>query len=62
MKTFLRLLPLLFLSALACQGATPAKTNGPASRFGFGGPEIFPVDYQIAHLHAADFDGDGLND
>ena len=62
MKTFFRLLPLLLLSALAVQGATPAKTNASASRFGFGGPEIFPVDYQIAHLHAADFDGDGLND
>jgi hypothetical protein len=30
--------------------------------FGFTGPEIFPVDNQISQLHAADMDGDGLND
>lgn len=55
MNTRLCLLPLL-LAALAAHGAAPA------SRFGFAGPEIFPVDFQIAHLHAADFDGDGLRD
>ena len=32
------------------------------NRFGFTGPEIFPIDNQIALLHAADLDGDGLND
>ena len=62
MKICSHLVPLLLLSALAVQGATPARTNAPASRFGFTGPEVFPVDYQIAHLHAADFDGDGLRD
>jgi hypothetical protein len=30
--------------------------------FGFTGPEIFPIDNQIALLHAADLDGDGLTD
>jgi hypothetical protein len=30
--------------------------------FGFTGPEIFPIDQQIALLHVADLDGDGLND
>jgi hypothetical protein len=30
--------------------------------FGFNGPEIFPIDSQISQLHAADIDGDGLND
>jgi hypothetical protein len=30
--------------------------------FGFSGPEIFPIDDQINLLHAADLDGDGLND
>ena len=29
---------------------------------GFSGPEIFPVDDEISLLHAADLDGDGLND
>jgi len=32
------------------------------NRFGFNGPEIFPIDQQISLLHAADLDGDGLND
>ena len=38
--------------------AEAAITN----RFGFTGPEIFPIDPQIAMVHAADLDGDGLND
>jgi hypothetical protein len=37
-----------------------AQTNTP--KFGFTGPEIFPIDDQIGLLHAADLDGDGLND
>ena len=37
-----------------------ANTN--ACRFGFTGPEIFPIDPQISQLHVADLDGDGLND
>lgn len=32
------------------------------NRFGFGGPEVFPLDYSIGFLHVADLDGDGLND
>src|SRR5574337_700388 len=35
-----------------------SKTN----RFGFSGPEIFPIDPQISQLRVADLDGDGLND
>jgi hypothetical protein len=34
----------------------------PANRFGFSGPEIFPIDHAIGLLQAADFDGDGLKD
>ena len=30
--------------------------------FGFTGPEIFPIDQQIALMHVTDIDGDGLND
>jgi hypothetical protein len=33
-----------------------------SNRFGFTGPEIFPIDNQISQLHWADLDGDGLND
>ena len=32
------------------------------NRFGFRGPEVFPLEYGIAFLHVADLDGDGLND
>jgi hypothetical protein len=35
-----------------------AETNA----FGFTGPEIYPLDPAITLLHAADMDGDGLND
>ncbi len=38
--------------------AKPADTN----RFGFTGPELFPIDPDISNLHVADLDGDGLND
>lgn len=33
-----------------------------AQTFGFTGKEIYPVDSQFSLLHAADIDGDGLND
>lgn len=33
-----------------------------ASRFGFTGREIFPIENQISQLHVADLDGDRLND
>lgn len=47
----------LLWTASAVVAADPA-TN----RFGFTGPEIFPIDSQIGLLHAADMDGDGLTD
>ena len=37
-----------------------ANTN--ENRFGFLGPEIFPIDNGITQLRVADLDGDGLND
>lgn len=39
-----------------------AQSGGGTNRFSFTGPEIFPIDPQIAHLRAADLDGDGLED
>jgi hypothetical protein len=45
-----------FRLAFAVRGET--ATNS----FGFTGPEIYPIDDQISLLHAADLDGDGLND
>jgi len=46
------------LWALAIAHAPAQTTN----RFGFRGPEIFPIDNQITQLRVADLDGDGLND
>ena len=42
--------------------AVAARADEVTNRFGFTGPEIFPIDNQIGLLHAADIDGDGLND
>lgn len=39
-----------------------ARAEISTNRFGFTGPEIFPIDGGIGLLHAADLDGDGLND
>src|ERR1041384_6602407 len=46
-----------FASAMA---ASAQNTN--SLRFGFSGPEIFPIDFQIGNLHAADLNGDGRLD
>src|ERR1700689_526396 len=42
--------------------ASLAGAADVTNRFGFTGPEIFPIDSQVSLLHAADLDGDGLND
>src|SRR6266542_4350465 len=55
-KRILSALPLL--GTIAITGRADSGTN----RFGFTGPEIFPIDNQIGHLRAADLDGDGLLD
>lgn len=54
---------LFLLGGLACvlSFAAPAATNAPPE-FGFAGKEVFPVDYYIGLLHAADVDGDGRTD
>ena len=51
------ILPALILG-LVSAGRAENATNS----FGFSGREIFPIDDQISLLHAADLDGDGLND
>ena len=48
---------LVLVSCLTGFGET---TN--LNRFGFKGPEIFPIDNQLSQLRVADLDGDGLND
>jgi hypothetical protein len=42
--------------------ASTAAAQEPTNRFGFTGPEIFPIDNQISLLRSADLNGDGLND
>jgi hypothetical protein len=50
----------VWLGAAVC---APLRTFADdTNRFGFTGPEIFPIDSQISLLHAADLDGDGLTD
>src|SRR6516225_6325795 len=39
-----------------------AWAQEPTNRFGFTGPEIFPIDNQISLMRSADLNGDGLND
>src|SRR6516162_9180037 len=41
---------------------TLQAADSATNRFGFTGPEIFPLDTQGSGLHAADLDGDGLLD
>jgi FG-GAP-like repeat len=49
-------------AVLAAAVSFPASAATVTNLFGFSGKEIFPVDPQINNLHAADLDGDGLND
>ncbi len=50
------------LAALVFVSAFAGRGENATNNFGFTGPEIFPIDDQISLLHAADLDGDGLND
>jgi hypothetical protein len=50
------------VAAVAAGFVLMGHTETATNHFGFTGPEIFPIDNQISLLHAADLDGDGLND
>lgn len=52
----------LLLGGLGCLAWMGAVLADSTNRFGFGGPEVFPLEYGIAFLHVTDLDGDGLND
>lgn len=56
----------LLVQTALCLGAALFTTATIAAdltnRFGFSGPEIFPIDNQIGLLRSADLNGDGLND
>ncbi len=62
MMQAMKLSRLAALSALFFASAFVVRGGGATNGFGFTGPEIFPIDDQIDLLHAADLDGDGLND
>jgi hypothetical protein len=51
-----------FILLLAGNYCSASGTATNLNRFGFTGPEIFPIDPQISQLRVADLDGDGLND
>ena len=42
--------------------ATARGGSGETNTFGFTGPEFYPMENAVTLLHAADMDGDGLND
>ena len=52
----------LVLGSAVCGLILAAGAAEDAVTFGFSGPETFPIDPAISQLHAADIDGDGLND
>jgi hypothetical protein len=56
------LLPGLACGLVWLGGLLPAAADALTNRLGFTGPEIFPIETQIGLIHAADLDGDGLND
>jgi hypothetical protein len=49
-------------TVLVCGETMTSRADEAGSKFGFRGPEIFPIDPAISLLHAADLDGDGLQD
>ncbi len=61
MKSLLRFV-VSVLAAHVLAGVGVGRAEAVPPRFGFTGPEIFPIDSAIGLLHAADLDGDGLKD
>ncbi|HLH55709.1 MAG TPA: VCBS repeat-containing protein [Verrucomicrobiae bacterium] len=57
-----RLLTSLALICAALHTSQGLCDTTNLNRFGFTGPEIFPIDNQLSQLRVADLDGDGLND
>ncbi|HEX5400317.1 MAG TPA: VCBS repeat-containing protein, partial [Verrucomicrobiae bacterium] len=50
------------LAALLSSFAVAVHGQPATNNYNFTGPEIYPIDDHIALLHAADLNGDGLND
>jgi FG-GAP-like repeat len=66
LKTVINLCPTLsghaFWGIVLFVGTAVLAADTNRARFGFTGPEIFPIDNQMSQLRVADLDGDGLND
>src|SRR5208283_3041674 len=63
--SFMRVIKLSHCVALAASVfslAFAARGETATNSFGFSGHETYPIDDGISLLHAADLDGDGLND
>ena len=50
------------LTALVLAFVSAVRGGNATNSLGFTGPEFYPIDDGINLLHAADLDGDGLND
>lgn len=55
-------LPPKILSLFALGFALLGSAHGATERFGFAGPEIFPIDSVISQMRSADINGDGKLD
>src|SRR5687768_11422080 len=51
-----------FAALLGLATVLSYSADTPTNRFGFAGPEIFPIENQIAQVKTADIDADGLQD
>jgi hypothetical protein len=51
-----------FAALVGLSAAVSAFSQELTNRFGFAGPEIFPIENQISQVKAADIDADGLQD
>lgn len=51
-----------FLVSLLAAAVSASAADAVTNRFGFTGPEIFPIDAQFGNLRSGDLDGDGLTD
>ena len=49
---------MFILAASVVLASASEPETSTTNRFGFTGPEIFPIDNQIGQLHVADLDGD----
>ncbi len=52
----------VLLPWVASAAALTLSAGSATNRFGFAGPEVFPIDFGVAFLHVSDMDGDGLKD